>query len=107
MEEDILNYSPTVMFRGTPCISCVRVISFPKVIKSKFLRIKLLKTIILRSLIVEPLKSKSLECLKKWILNFQTYYYLAENGSSTSKPINYLAEKVEESNLRNSFILEF
>jgi len=20
MEEDILNYSPTVMFRGTPCI---------------------------------------------------------------------------------------
>ena len=21
MEEDILNYSPTVMFRGTPCIS--------------------------------------------------------------------------------------
>ena len=24
MEEDILNYSPTVMFRGTPCISCLQ-----------------------------------------------------------------------------------
>ena len=23
MEEDILKYSPTVMFRGTPCISTV------------------------------------------------------------------------------------
>ena len=92
MEEDILNYSATLMFGGTPCISCVRVICFPKVIKSKFLGIKTLKNNISLEF-VEPLKSKSLEFLK--------------NGSSTSKSINYLAEKVEESNLRNSFILEF
>ena len=25
MEEDILNYSPTVMFRGTPCIKSINV----------------------------------------------------------------------------------
>ena len=30
MEEDILNYSPTVMFRGTPCIYRFIIINYRK-----------------------------------------------------------------------------
>ena len=29
MEEDILNYLPTVMFRGTPCMSIVQITMAP------------------------------------------------------------------------------